>query len=1735
MAQQTLTFTSPDHVVNEFDWYTPTQQLNGVFFADGTPQEVFGIRINSSGRIAIILGGTGSEDLTNAIESSGEFVFTASNGASVTVIGITDMTEPYAWTPSNSAEVIAFYNAIDGLSNQTLTFRIDDDPVVPVVPTIPTLSFPSTGITSSSFIVFLDSVGADTCQVRYRIDGTFTWTTLSPSADIGQNITGLSSGTQYDVQGQCANSTGNSGWSSTYTVTTLVGLSAPEFIIDAGSSQNWTQGTAITPITVPAASGNPAPTYATVGSVPSGIGFNTSSRVISGTPSSVGSGTIRIRASNSEGDDDWTVAYTITAAGAPDLTVDTPISNPASPLEPGQSFILSTTVRNIGETNSPSTTTLRWRRSNDASISTSDQQIGTDGVSALAGGASGQESISVSAPSTPGTYYYGATVDSVSGEGDTTNNASGALPIVVQAVAVTAPDLTVDTPTVSPSGTLEPGESFTLSTVVRNGGNANSPSTTLRWRQSTNNNITESDSEVGTDSVSALSPNGSSNESVSLTAPSSPGTYYYGATVDTVTDESDTGNNASNAVTIVVATALSAPNFSDDIGDAQSWIQGQQITPITVPAANGLPTPTYSIVGNPPSGIGFNTSSRVISGTPSNIGSGTIRIRASNSEGDDDWTVDYTTTPTNVDPVADAGNNQSVAAGASVSLDGTGSSDSDGNIVSYSWVQTVGDNVALTDANTSTPDFTAPSTDIAQTLTFRLTVTDDDGATDTDDVNVNVAATVAPPPPSGDETRLDTIHDLESLFTRFDIGLDQGAWIVDPTGTTTSSGTGPGTNSEGPYVYSESSGSDDNLPNISTLTALASVMTAWTGLGRMLLLRACIQGSGSYPNDSASGLQIQGRASSSDPWTLIDLLEGWAYDTNYVVGNTVTDSLGVTQTIVQDGGWVDFAVLIPDNITQLRIRNIPAMGASAFTHDAALWHAEFRNGSQTPTNPPTVTITTASGMEVASGTVVALAATSSDPDNQNLTHLWEAFELNDYLDNANPVPRGMFSDNTTRNTMWTAPTVSASTAYAIILTVTDTDGLTADDSITIRVIPTTVNTDPLASAGSDQSVAAGTLVTLDGTGSVDPDGTIDTYAWVQTAGDNVVLSDADTSTPDFTAPSTSSAQVLTFQLTVTDNGGATDTDSVNVNVAAAIAPAQVITTAITSTPIALSDTYGVGEVIRITVTYDEAVTVNTSGGTPDLRANIGSVPGLTSFGYVGSSGAALNFEYTVLAADMDDNGIFLFGATDSQNRGDIRLNGATIQANGVNVSLTTTDRGTEDDHKVNGTLGAPTAPEFTNDTGTPQTWTQGVAIAPITVPSAGGNPAPDYLLIGNAPTGINFNVTSRVISGTPTEIGNGTIRIRASNSEGSDDWTVDYSVMADIPDLALPVINNFSREQNTVVSITLPEATGGSSPITYSLTGLPSTLAFDADTRTFTGTPTAIAGYNLTYTATDSNNDIVFRTFTLAITAGSVTPPGILPAPVFVDYVGPWLDGDAGNPPNSNRTSLQVVGMLPAESMAHENVQFLVTSTGDIYRGTDTPSWQRVFVNGLIGEIKDYGGATTPAGYLWCDGGEYSRTLYPDLFAAIGTLWGNGNGVTTFNVPDARGYVTMGRGQTRGPVGLGVGNKGGTSDEVLSILHLPNHKHDDVHELLSGFTGNSTGGPDSRGLIATNNLIDIQDLVFNSVVPAYLTQGYYERNVGGNPQQELADLIRNTPGFTGVGGPHNNIQPTATVNKVIRY
>ena len=104
------------------------------------------------------------------------------------------------------------------------------------------------------------------------------------------------------------------------------------------------------------------------------------------------------------------------------------------------------------------------------------------------------------------------------------------------------PDLVVQTPSVSDSSP-NAGESFMLSATVRNQGNGRSASTTLRYYHSLDATISTGDTEVGTDAVGSLTAAASSDQSISLTAPSTAGTYYYGACVDPVSGESATGNN----------------------------------------------------------------------------------------------------------------------------------------------------------------------------------------------------------------------------------------------------------------------------------------------------------------------------------------------------------------------------------------------------------------------------------------------------------------------------------------------------------------------------------------------------------------------------------------------------------------------------------------------------------------------------------------------------------------------------------------------------------------------------------------------------------------------------------------------------------------------------------------------------------------------------------------------------------------------------------------------------------------------------------------------------------------------------------------------------------------------------------------------------------------------------------------------------------------------------------------
>ena len=119
---------------------------------------------------------------------------------------------------------------------------------------------------------------------------------------------------------------------------------------------------------------------------------------------------------------------------------------------------------------------------------------------------------------------------------------------------------------------------------------------------------------------------------------------------------------------------------------------------------------------------------------------------------------------------------------------------------------------------------------------------------------------------------------------------------------------------------------------------------------------------------------------------------------------------------------------------------------------------------------------------------------------------------------------------------FTSPDTPTGEDLTFSLVVTDDDGAaSAADTVVISV---SANEVPSADAGADQTVSSLDVVTLDGSASVDNDGTIAGYAWTQTTGTAVVLDETVPAMPTFTAPNVGGDEIMTFELVVTDNDGA---------------------------------------------------------------------------------------------------------------------------------------------------------------------------------------------------------------------------------------------------------------------------------------------------------------------------------------------------------------------------------------------------------------------------------------------------------------------------------------------------------------------------------------------------------------------------------------------------------------------
>ena len=139
--------------------------------------------------------------------------------------------------------------------------------------------------------------------------------------------------------------------------------------------------------------------------------------------------------------------------------------------------------------------------------------------------------------------------------------------------------------------------------------------------------------------------------------------------------------------------------------------------------------------------------------------------------------------------------------------------------------------------------------------------------------------------------------------------------------------------------------------------------------------------------------------------------------------------------------------------------------------------------------------------------------------------------------------------------------------------------------------------------------------------------------------------------------------------------------------------------------------------------------------------------------------------------------------------------------------------------------------------------------------------------------------------------------------------------------------------------------------------------------------------------------------------------------------------------------------MTGALNMGSQKITSLAagTAAGDAVRLDQLPAAATTAVLGLVtlaqvelavasGIVTAYAGATVPTNWLECNGAAISRTTYAALFAAIGVLWGVGDGSTTFNLPDMRGEFLRGYDHGRG-VDSGRALASSQTDEFESHLH----------------------------------------------------------------------------------------------------
>jgi microcystin-dependent protein len=164
----------------------------------------------------------------------------------------------------------------------------------------------------------------------------------------------------------------------------------------------------------------------------------------------------------------------------------------------------------------------------------------------------------------------------------------------------------------------------------------------------------------------------------------------------------------------------------------------------------------------------------------------------------------------------------------------------------------------------------------------------------------------------------------------------------------------------------------------------------------------------------------------------------------------------------------------------------------------------------------------------------------------------------------------------------------------------------------------------------------------------------------------------------------------------------------------------------------------------------------------------------------------------------------------------------------------------------------------------------------------------------------------------------------------------------------------------------------------------------------------------------------------------------------------------------------------------------------------------------FLGEIRCFGFNFAPYGWQQCNGQILPISQYAALFSLLGTNFG-GNGTSNFGLPNLQGMVPIGMGDGPGLTPFVVGETGGADAHTLLYAEMPMHTH----------ALNAKGGP---GAVAT------------PVNGSYLAEGHGGERASGfkvnlyTTAVPTTTLNTNAIGVVGGGQPHNNMQPSLTMN-----